>query len=390
ILYHLRTPGTGAEGVHTRGMVNGFREEGYQVDFLWISGDGDPTARAGENPYSDRNKRSLVEKIASMVPGFVFALLEFCYNFWAILRMRGAVKKAAYNFIYERHFFFSFGSGYIARRFGVPLVLEVNELSGFERVRKNYFSSLARKCERYIFNRADIISVVSRFLKDTILERYPGVDAEKIHVIPNGVEKSFFSRSPGGDGVRSKLGLNNRKVFGFVGFLVPVSSWHSLDWFLPVFIESVKDQPDTVIMFVGGGPGRAGLEDIGRKNGFGERMIFAGHVPNPEVADYIDAMDIGIIPHSNRYRSPIKMFEYAAAGKPVLAPAREPIETVIGPVQIEYLFQPRSEESLREKISFILRDRESWEIRGGKLRERIKNHYTYEKHSRKILELLQK
>ncbi|MBD3178613.1 MAG: glycosyltransferase, partial [Candidatus Latescibacteria bacterium] len=336
ILYHLRTPGTGAEGVHTRGIVNSFRNNGCQVDFIWISGEGDPTARAGSNPYRASEKRSLLERLVSMVPGFIFALMEFCYNFWAIFRMRGAVRNNNYNFIYERHFFFSFGSGHIARRYGIPLVLEVNELSGFERVRKNYFSALARRCERYIFRRAELISVVSQFLKDTILERYPEISPEKIHVIPNGVEEEFFSRRLEGDRIRKELGLEGKKVFGFVGFLVPVSSWHSLDWFLPIFIESVAAHPDAVIMFVGGGPGKAGLEEAGRNRGFRDRMIFAGHVPNREVPHYIDAMDIGIIPHSNRYRSPIKMFEYAAAGKVLLAPAREPIEMVVGGIQNQY------------------------------------------------------
>jgi len=390
VLYHLRTPGTGAEGVHTRGIVNGFRKNGYHVDFLWISGEGDPTERAGANPYSAGEKRSLVEKIAALVPAFLFAFLEFCYNFWALIKITGAVRKTDYEFIYERHFFFSFASGLIAKKYDIPLVLEVNELCGFERVRKNYFQSLARRCEKYIFKRADVISVVSKFLRDTILERYPEVNAEKIHVIPNGVEESFFSRKMEGERIREKFGLKGKKVFGFVGFLVPVSSWHSLDWFLPVFIESVADHTESVIMFVGGGPGRESLERIGREKDFEGRMIFAGHVPNEKIAHYIDAMDIGIIPHSNRYRSPIKMFEYAAAGKPLLAPGREPIEQVVGEIQKEYLFRPGSESSLSDTISLILNDRENWKEKGSRLRNRIRESYTYDRHGRRILEILNK
>jgi glycosyltransferase involved in cell wall biosynthesis len=152
----------------------------------------------------------------------------------------------------------------------------------------------------------------------------------------------------------------------------------------------VEKFEDAAIMFVGGGPGRENLERIARERNFSDRMIFAGHVPNREVPHYIDAMDIGVIPHSNRYRSPIKMFEYAAAGKPILAPSREPIEAVIGEIQGEYLFEPKSESSLREKITLILNDHENWAHKGELLRERIRKSYTYGKHGRKIVNIVEK
>ncbi len=390
ILYHLRTPGTGAEGVHTRGMVNAFRNCGHRVDFIWPLGGEDPTRRAGSNPYDTKARKSILEHLVKLVPGIVFTLMEFCYNFWAIVKINSAVRHAKYRFIYERHFFFSFASGMVAGRQNIPLVLEVNELAGFERVRKNHLSWLARRCERYIFQRADIISVVSKFLKKAITEQYPAVEAEKIHVIPNGVEESFLSREFSGGKIREEYGLEGKKVFGFVGFLVPVSSWHALDWFLPLFIRSVEQYPDVFMMFVGGGPGRSRLEEIAEDMNFGQRIIFAGHVPNRDIGHYIRAMDIGVIPHTNEYRSPIKMFEYMSQAKPVLAPSQEPVQSVLGDIQNDYLFQAKSEESLEKTISLVLRDHQNWEDKGNRLREIILQRYTYERHGRTILDIMGK
>ncbi|MBN1163418.1 MAG: glycosyltransferase, partial [Candidatus Krumholzibacteriota bacterium] len=354
VLYHLRTQGTGSEGIHIRGMVTAFRGRGYRVEFLWPLGEGDPTVRAGDNPYDTKKRKSKAELIIPLIPGPVFALLEYCYNFWSRGKFKSLLRSHHYDFIYERHFFFSFRSGKIARKYRLPLVVEVNELAGFERVRKNYLSSLARRCEHSLFRNATIISVVSKFLKNSIISQYPDIEAEKIHVIPNGVEESYFAAPADGRAVRRKFGIEDKIVFGFVGFFLHVSTWQAVEWFLPVFIEAVRNNPQVVLLMVGEGPGKTGLQEIGRRLGFEDRLIFTGQVPNREMANYIDAMDAGVISHTNEYRSPIKLFEYMASGKPVLAPNQEPVVSVAGDVQPEYFFQAKSEESLKKTIKAML------------------------------------
>ena len=388
MLYHLRTQGTGSEGIHVRGMVNAFRNAGLEVDFLWPLGEGDPTVRAGTNPYDRKKRKSFIELLVPLVPGPVFALLEYSYNFWAARRLRSMLKSGDYRFIYERHFFFSRASGQVAAAEGVPLVVEVNELSGFERVRGNHLSGLAERCERSLFENATIISVVSNFLRDVIIERYPRVDPSKVVVIPNGVEKRFFEKEPDGEAVRRRLGLTGKTVFGFVGFFLHVSTWHALEWFLPHFIEAVRDREDVVLLLVGEGPGRPGLERIGREAGFEDRMIFTGPVDNRSIGDYIDAMDAGVIPHTNEYRSPIKLFEYMAYGKPVLAPRQEPVESVIGGVQGEYLFEAKDSDSLKNKLDTMIREPERWPELGKKLENLVRGRFTYEHHGKVILRLL--
>ena len=389
VLYHLRTQGTGSEGIHIRGMVHAFRAKGYTVDFLWPLGEGDPTVRAGVNPYERKRIKSPLELVVPLIPGFLFAILEYCYNFWSYRKFAAMLSAHRYDFIYERHFFFSYAAGRAARKFGVPLVVEVNEIAGFERVRGNHLTALARRCEHGLFNDAAVVTVVSTFLKAAILRQYPDLDPEKICVIPNGVEEPFFSRALKGSAVRERFGLGGKTVFGFVGFFLKVKTWHALEWFLPAFIEAVRERPGVVLMLVGEGPGRAELEEIGRSMRFSDRLIFTGEVPNAGIPDYLDAMDAGVIPHTNEYRSPIKMFEYMAAEKPVLAPRQEPVESIIGDLQGRFLFETKSAESLKNTIAKMLEDREQWPAIGEKLKNRARTSFTYEKHGETILRLLE-
>ena len=346
--------------------------------------------RAGNNPYDRKRAKSKLELIVPIIPAPVFAFLEFLYNFWAYKHFRSLVRSKKYLFIYERHYFFSIASGLIAKRFGIPLVVEINELAGFKRVRKNHLTRLAKWCERTLFRNASIISVVSTYIKDEIVRRYPEIDPNKVHVIPNGVEQSYFADEFDGGEVRRRFHIEDKIVFGFVGFFLHEKSWHKLEWFLSVFIDAVQDTENVVMMLVGEGPGRSGLEDIARSRGFLERVIFTGAVPNREVGHYLKAMDVGVIPHTNEYRSPINMFEYMALGKPVLAPDMEPVSSILAEIEGDYLFTSESEESLKKAISRMLRDRQNWGAIGERLKKITQERYTYEKHGETIINLLER
>jgi len=205
-----------------------------------------------------------------------------------------------------------------------------------------------------------------------------------VHELANATDRALEGRA-----VRGRFGLEGKTVFGFVGFFLKVKTWHALEWFLPSFIEAVRDRSDVVLMLVGEGPGRAELEEIGRSMGFSDRLVFTGEVPNEGIPDYLDAMDAGVIPHTNEYRSPIKMFEYMAAGKPILAPRQEPVESIIGALQGRFLFETKSAESLKNTIALMLEERGGWPAIGEKLKNLARTGYTYEKHGETILRLLE-
>ena len=184
ILYHFRTRGTGAEGVHIAGIANAFEELGHRVVFSSPLG-GDPRATAGGNPFAS-GPRGVLARLATAAPRFIFELLEIAYNFvggWRNLRL---ILRERPALIYERHAFFLFSTAMLARMLRVPLIVEVNELAGDERVRSGpALAWCARAADRVTLRLASRIVVVSPHLQRRIIEL--GVPSARVLILPNAV-----------------------------------------------------------------------------------------------------------------------------------------------------------------------------------------------------------
>ena len=167
IVYHHRTQGGGAEGVHIREVVKALRQLGHQVKL--ISPPNVDPFKISANPKAPKNKSSgLKKKIVLALPQVCFEILELGYNVWAYLRLNSVVKKIQPDFIYERYAFFCWAGVKIAKKFHVPIILEVNEISGIKRQRPQKMVGLCRRIEEKIFSEADALIVVSDLKSLTI------------------------------------------------------------------------------------------------------------------------------------------------------------------------------------------------------------------------------
>ena len=109
-------------------------------------------------------------------------------------------------------------------------------------------------------------------------------------------------------------------------------------------------------MLVGDGPLRASLEEQAASLGIRDRLIFTGAVAHADMPRYLAAMDICVVPHSNAYRSPIKLFEYMARGRAVVAPRTEPIALIVRHLANGLLFDPESPEEMRTQLATLSSD----------------------------------
>lgn len=328
ILYHHRTQGRGAEGVHIREIIKALRKLGHEV-FIVSPHGVDISADQADHRFGGDQKVSFMATLHGWVsrhmPQFLFELFEIFYNLSSWFKVRRLISKENVDAVYERYHFFGFSGTFLAGHFGIPIILEVNELSGFERIRGHVFVGMSKAIEKYVFKRASAIIVVSPCLKRTIVEL--GVSAEKVHVIPNAVNLDDFNKDNTVDpAIKERFSLANRVVIGFVGYLV---KWHNLDFLVDCFAEAAVGNQDLQLLIVGDGPLRQALVEQIASRHMENRVIFAGNVKHTEIPHYIQLMDICVIPHSNEYRSPIKMFEYMAMAKPVLVPDTEPILGII-------------------------------------------------------------
>jgi len=391
IVYHHRTHGTGAEGVHISQIVQELRRLGNEVTVVSPVG-REPSETAGENPWVVHGglKRRVMTKLSRVSPQIVFEGMELGYNVAAYTKLRPLLSTrqetrnggAQVDLIYERQAFFLGAGAYLARATQTPYFVEVNELAGEKRVRGQVLVPLAKRIERYVFQRADQIIVVSDFLKDKIAES--GVDERKIQVMPNGVDPEIFTPTVDGAGIRDKLGIEPSSiVIGFVGWLVP---WHSLEMLVEVLSLLAPKYPVRLLL-VGDGVLRDSLEALARERGVSGRVILAGAVPYAEVPRYVKAMDICVIPAANAYRSPIKLFEYMAMGKAVVAPDHQPIVRVMRSGESGIAFRAGDQDDLRAALVNLIENQERREELGTKARAHVLQNHLWRHNAEKVMSL---
>lgn len=382
-LYHFRTQGIGAEAVHISGIAGALRQMGHEVVFSSPTG-VDPVESVKKTPSASPARRSLLGKLAALIPNVLFELLEIAYNVPAFFRNASILRNHGIDAIYERHAFFLFSTALLANRHRLPFVVEVNELVGDERVRAQpLLAPLVRKLDRLVFHCATVIVVVSPHLQRRIVEL--GIDPQKILILPNAVSREDYDPAPDGTAVRKKLGLEGKFVIGFIGGLVP---WHKLETLVEVFGILEKTRPDLRLVLLGKGPLLSGLQKITVDLQLTDKVLFPGSVGHDAIPAHLAAFDIAVVPHSNAYRSPIKLFEYLAAGCPVVAPTTEPIRSVVESGTHALLFKTYNPHGLQDALTKLIDSPVLRETLSKNGRRHVLKNHTWNDNALKVLQML--
>jgi glycosyltransferase involved in cell wall biosynthesis len=378
ILYHFRTRGTGAEAVHISGIVRAFEKMGHRVILSSPTG-ADPRQTAGATPFAEppAGIRASIARLTRFLPGALFELLELLYNLPAFARNLSLVRRHDCHLIFERHAFFLFSTAIVARLRRIPLVVEVNELVGDSRIRAQpLFSPLARWSDRFLFRRATLIVVVSPHLKRRVMEY--GIPENRILVLPNAVSEDELAIAT--QPFPLKLPPASF-LLGFTGWLV---EWHRLDFLIDAL--AAPQFSSVILVLIGDGPLRPALES--QAHTLGVRLHFTGPLPHSSIPAALRSMDACVVPHSNSYRSPIKLFEFMAQQRPVIAPRTEPIESVVTDGRDALLFTPLDVASFRLTLQKLLDSSALRQSIGASARSLIEQKHTWERNAAQILSRL--
>ena len=170
-----------------------------------------------------------------------------------------------------------------------------------------------RGVARRVFGAASALVTLSRAIA-AYLHRYPAAEG-RVHVIPDGVNPDRFPP----DLEPSCPGPPGTFTLGFVGSLKP---WHGLPILVQAFDMLHRRHPNSRLLIVGDGPERVGLEADLAARGVAESVHLTGAVPPGQVPGLLASMDVAVAPYPNLpdfYFSPLKVFEYMAAGLAVVA-----------------------------------------------------------------------
>ena len=342
LLYHHRIGSKDGQYVHIEELVGALRRLGHEVVVV-----GPPATDRKDFGGED----SLVSILKRYLPRFVYELLELGYSILDYRRVARAIRTLRPDVIYERYNLYLPSGVWAQRRFGLPLIMEVNAPLYAERKKYNGISldRLARWSERYSWCNADFVLPVTSVLARETMQA--GVPSQRIVVIPNGIDRERFANAPGIDDAKAALGLSGRLVLGFVGFM---REWHGLERLID-FIACAGD-PSRHLLLIGDGPARGVFETRARDRGVHAQVTFTGLVNRDRIAEHIAAFDIALQPEVVPYASPLKLFEYLALGRAVVAPATPNIMEVLTHESNALLFDPESVGGFDAALERLCRD----------------------------------
>ncbi|HXI87268.1 MAG TPA: glycosyltransferase family 4 protein, partial [Parvularculaceae bacterium] len=292
-------------------------------------------------------------------------LAELFYSMRGTLRIEKAARAATPDILYERYNLFYHAGARLARVRHLPFLLEVNAPLAAERAEHGGLTlkRLADWSETSIWRAADMVLPVTDVLAGIIESK--GVPRDKIAVIRNGVSAAFLKETDPRP-IRARYGLEGKTVLGFTGFL---RAWHGLDRAVR-YLGARGD--DLRLLIVGDGDDtRARIERLAVSLGVANRVVITGTVQREDVPAHVGAFDIALQPAVVPYASPLKLFEYMALGRAIVAPASANIRETLTDNVEALLFRPDDDEAFFAALDALLADRDMRARLGAAARARL-------------------
>jgi glycosyltransferase involved in cell wall biosynthesis len=192
-----------------------------------------------------------------------------------------------------------------------------------------------------------------------------GVDESLIIVQGEGVDLRAYEDLPSRSDCRARLGLPaERPIVAYVGRFLTLTQQKGIPELIHALARVPAVEGVEPLLVCVGGPMHVAEEyrQIARGAGTSpDRLLFVDHVPHAEVPLWLRAADVGALvypsfDHFNRYMSPLKVFEYMAAGLPILATDLPSLAHVLQHRRNAWLIQPGDVEGMADGITALLGD----------------------------------
>lgn len=302
------------------------------------------------------------------------------------------LRAGTFELVYERYSLWSYAAMETARSRGVPGLLEVNAPLIEEQRRHRGLADPdeAHRVAQRVFTAASTLLPVSHEVGRYLAAFVP---EEKIQVVANGVDPSRFSPArfdqarfgqvKGGDAHRADPA---RFTVGFVGTLKP---WHGVEVLVTAFAELQQQLPEAQLLLVGSGPEEARLREGVAELGL-RHVVFTGALPPSEIPGCLAAMDVAVAPYpalADFYFSPLKVYEYMAAGVAVVGSRIGQLETLIEAEQTGLLCPPGDAGALAAALLRLSHDPALRARLASAGREQVLRRHTWRGVARRILDL---
>lgn len=226
------------------------------------------------------------------------------------------------------------------------------------------------------YRRVDGIVCITEKLADYVIANHP-IERDRIVVAPDGVDLAPYE---GWTQASSRDDLDlpaDRDIVMYTGHLYEGKGTETL--------VRAAEGLDATVYIVGGY--QEDIQRVKRECGQPENVVFTGFVDPADIPVYQVAADVLVAPYTEESRpwvSPLKLFEYMAAGRPVVASDREVLKEVLVDGENAVLFEKGNVEALREAIERVLGDDGFAEELAERARQDVEQ-YTWERRAERIL-----
>jgi len=339
---NIRLPGTNGGSTHVTEVSAGLRRHGDILVLARIGSKGEGVAGLG----------------ATFIPG-IRHLLPFVY----LPRAARLARAFGPDVIYERYSASGLGA-LLSRVCRVPLVTMVLD---------HHLSPLSRRfADRFVATDPTLLP--------------PGL-RERTTRVAWGANPARFRPEADGAGVRRRLGLEGCRVVGYTGGFYPFHGLRNL-----VDAAVAIPDPDLRFLLVGDGLVRRSIAAQARAAGVAGRFVFTGRVPYETVPDYVAASDVCVAAYdASRHAAarrhgglalfPLKILEYLAAGRPVVAPRSRIVEELFEDRRHLRTVASGDSAALAQVLRDILADPEGSAAMGRRGRDLILGRYTWQHHA---------
>ena len=305
-----------------------------------------------------------------------------------VLLLKLFINRHKYDILYTREILFLSHMHLIKKIIRKSIFLEVNGIPSKEAEIANKLEpgaisenrlQLIRKREKTAFNTADHIIAVTNGLKRLLLEDYK-VNANNVSVVPNGVDPKEFSPDISVKDVRKTLNLERSQVVMSVSSFKP---WHGVLDIVKAATKITQEKPNVKFLLIGSGPTLPLAQRKVSKLKLNSYFIFIGERPHNELPKLVNLADVCVYtpqPHGYIERiglASIKIFEYMATGKPIVAYRIKGLKEIIEESGAGILVDPGDSDSLATAILTLLNHPQMAKKMGENGRKAVERKYTW-------------
>jgi glycosyltransferase involved in cell wall biosynthesis len=365
----VRVPGEKGASIHLAAIATALSRAGNRVALVGVAGHGRPPEG--------------VEPILFAHPGRAEGLRREMRKLRFVERVARAALPRLREFgpdvVYERLSLFGTAGARLARASGAHYVVEVNALLAEEEARWRGLTlrRIARAAERRVLRAAALRVAVSEELAARVRASGGGATA----VVPNAVDAAAFAHEWDRRDARRSLDWPvDAATLGFLGGLRP---WHGLEY----AIEALVHVPNASLAIAGEGEFRPKLVSRANQLGVGERLRWVGSLPHADIPRFLAALDVALIPYPalrDFAFSPLKLYEYLAAGVPIVASDIGQVGQVLRKAGCGVLVRPGDPDELAAGIQAVLRDPERNRARAAEVRPQVLAEHSWDERARRL------